>query len=364
MKLLALFFVVFIAGSYQGDVAYASTITSHKIRPGDNVLSLLKKNGFTAAQREEILRRDSGIDELVLTTDLVYLKENTAGGVSLRIYDMMTDAAFRVWRKGKRAGIENYRPKWTVRIERHEGRLRGSLMANIKARTPSNWVASRFMDAFILDYDLSSLPAGTRFAYSVEKKYDAGVFVKYGEVREATLTEKGESFRREFVPAAGGGVFINPSDLIADRAFYAPVAYLRIASPFQKARRHPVKGRVIAHQGIDFEMPEGSPIYAPRRGIVVKRGRTRGAGYFVVLRHGDGTTSYYNHMNGLSAVPRVGTRVSAGKKIGEVGCTGYCTRPHLHFAIKVRGRMVDPAGYIKIYPAQAEEKLQKKVAAR
>ncbi|HRN98367.1 MAG TPA: phosphoribosylaminoimidazolesuccinocarboxamide synthase, partial [Flavobacterium sp.] len=48
------------------------TITSHKIRPGDNVLSLLKKNGFTAAQREEILRRG-----IVSEEDYVILEQYT-----------------------------------------------------------------------------------------------------------------------------------------------------------------------------------------------------------------------------------------------------------------------------------------------
>ncbi|HWU42130.1 MAG TPA: M23 family metallopeptidase, partial [Bdellovibrio sp.] len=54
---------------------------------------------------------------------------------------------------------------------------------------------------------------------------------------------------------------------------------------------------------------------------------------------------------------RPGLKISAGEKIAEVGCTGYCTRAHLHFAIRFHGRMVDPLKYIKAYPYQMERQL-------
>ncbi|MEZ4221566.1 MAG: peptidoglycan DD-metalloendopeptidase family protein [Polyangiaceae bacterium] len=50
----------------------------------------------------------------------------------------------------------------------------------------------------------------------------------------------------------------------------------------------------------------------------------------VVLRHADGTTTIYKHLNGVKV--SVGDHVLQGKRIGRSGSTGYSTGPHLHFA--------------------------------
>ena len=114
--------------------------------------------------------------------------------------------------------------------------------------------------------------------------------------------------------------------------------------------------------GVDFELPEGDPVFAARTGTVVRLGKNHAAGNFVVLRHAGGVETSYNHMRALSPRVHVGLNMKLGEKVGEVGCTGYCTRPHLHFAMKIRGRMVNPLKYIKPYPSGIEPLLIEKVA--
>ena len=52
----------------------------------------------------------------------------------------------------------------------------------------------------------------------------------------------------------------------------------------------------------------------------------------VVLRHGDGTTSLYLHLDNASA--QVGAMVSAGDELGVSGISGCSFGAHLHFQVQ------------------------------
>jgi murein DD-endopeptidase MepM/ murein hydrolase activator NlpD len=41
-----------------------------------------------------------------------------------------------------------------------------------------------------------------------------------------------------------------------------------------------------------------------------------------------------------------GSSVSAGQRLGSVGCTGSCTGPHLHFEVRVNGAPRNPRDYL------------------
>lgn len=363
VKNLALGLVLSLLGSYQGVFAAANnnfaTIT---IREGDNAITLLRRNGFSQSESNEVLRRAPGLGNLMLTTDLSYVREIANRRVSLKIYDQATDQAYLVWRESGQVGTQTLQPKWAINVGEVEGTVHGSLMESLLHKVPSNWIASRFMDAFRLDHKLGVLPAGAHFKMKFEKKYEEGHFVKYGEVLDATLDYDGHTLQKHFVRLPGGGVFINQHDLLSERPLYAPVSYLKIASEFQINRRHPVTHRVQPHLGIDFEMPSGAPVYAARKGVVARYGRSRAAGNYVVLSHGNGIETAYDHLRRLEPTLHSGQPVRVGQKIAEVGCTGYCTRPHLHFALRLHGRMVNPAPFLKAFPWSYEESLQKRVA--
>ncbi|GAB4284200.1 MAG: hypothetical protein Kow0081_1270 [Candidatus Dojkabacteria bacterium] len=48
--------------------------------------------------------------------------------------------------------------------------------------------------------------------------------------------------------------------------------------------------------------------------------------------------------------PTNGEFVAVGRPIGNQGCTGLCTGPHLHFSVQVNGAFQDPCGYLKPGP--------------
>jgi murein DD-endopeptidase len=55
----------------------------------------------------------------------------------------------------------------------------------------------------------------------------------------------------------------------------------RVSSNFNPRRLNPVTGRVAPHRGVDFAMPQGTPVLAVGDGEVVVAKRSGAAGYYV-----------------------------------------------------------------------------------
>jgi murein DD-endopeptidase MepM/ murein hydrolase activator NlpD len=103
-------------------------------------------------------------------------------------------------------------------------------------------------------------------------------------------------------------------------------------------------GRAENHSGLDLAAPTGTPIYATGPGVVTKSGWGTGYGQYVEINHGDGYVTRYAHASRLIA--RVGERVKAGQHIANVGCTGRCTGPHLHYEVVKNGQRKNPSPYL------------------
>jgi murein DD-endopeptidase MepM/ murein hydrolase activator NlpD len=103
------------------------------------------------------------------------------------------------------------------------------------------------------------------------------------------------------------------------------------------------------HQGQDLTAPEGTPVIAPRAGVVrTVEYQAGGAGYYVVVE-GDGEDRSYvfMHLREGSTLVAEGERVRTGQRLGDVGSTGSSSGPHLHFEIWVGawyagGSPIDP----------------------
>ena len=111
-------------------------------------------------------------------------------------------------------------------------------------------------------------------------------------------------------------------------------------------RFHPILKYWRPHNGLDIggRANNGQPILAAHRGIVIASQFGKGFGNYVVLDHGDGTSSVYAHMS--QRLVTAGEAVSAGTVLGNVGTTGLSTGPHLHFEIRENGKPVDPLKYL------------------
>ncbi|MDG2914185.1 murein DD-endopeptidase MepM, partial [Vibrio parahaemolyticus] len=114
----------------------------------------------------------------------------------------------------------------------------------------------------------------------------------------------------------------------------------RISSNFNPRRTNPVTGRVAPHRGVDFAMPQGTPVLSVGDGEVVVAKRSGAAGYYVAIRHGRSYTTRYMHLRKILVKP--GQKVKRGDRIALSGNTGRSTGPHLHNEVGINKQAVNP----------------------
>ncbi len=107
-------------------------------------------------------------------------------------------------------------------------------------------------------------------------------------------------------------------------------------SPFTKQREF--------HKGIDIATKVGTPVIAPADGIVVSVGKEGNYGKVVVINHGYNMKTRYAHLHKFRV--KKGDLVKRGDIIGEVGISGRCTGPHLHYEVLLSSVPVNPFRYI------------------
>ena len=115
-----------------------------------------------------------------------------------------------------------------------------------------------------------------------------------------------------------------------------------ISAPFGEYR-----GGSSYHMGMDIDGfgRYGAPVVAAASGTVVLATYSDwGLGTYVTIRHADGSETVYAHLS--SAYVAQGQSVAQGEQIGAIGCTGYCTGPHLHFELWIGGSAVNPLAYL------------------
>lgn len=157
--------------------------------------------------------------------------------------------------------------------------------------------------------------------------------IDFGDLA-ARLSKKRQEIGLGPSPSLMGGA-------VSAQGFVAPVSG-QVGSGF----RTPDRPR---HNGIDYPIPAGSPVYAAKDGNIVSARTETGFGYTIRIDHGNGVSTLYAH---LREYVKTSGRVRAGEMIarsggvpGEPGA-GRSTGAHLHFELLVGNTQVDPRPYL------------------
>ena len=106
----------------------------------------------------------------------------------------------------------------------------------------------------------------------------------------------------------------------------------------------PTAGATAWHAGIDIAAGSGTPIRASAAGVVTTVAYNGARGNYIVVNHGGGISTLYQHCSAIYASP--GQSVAQGQTIAAVGSTGVSTGAHCHFEFWVNGVPVNPLAYV------------------
>lgn len=94
----------------------------------------------------------------------------------------------------------------------------------------------------------------------------------------------------------------------------------------------PLLGYPHFHQGVDYGVPTGTPVYAPGPGVVMSpNDASFGYGLHVRIDHGNGCFSLLGHLSAVLVTP--GQHIAQGQRVALSGNTGDSTGPHLHWSV-------------------------------
>ncbi|MBQ4561217.1 MAG: peptidoglycan DD-metalloendopeptidase family protein [Clostridia bacterium] len=117
--------------------------------------------------------------------------------------------------------------------------------------------------------------------------------------------------------------------------------YSRISSYFGPRT---LWGRYDYHLGIDIPAPSGTPIRAAADGEVLVSTYHYSYGYYCLIDHGSGYATLYAHNRRL--LVSAGDVVKQGQQISEMGTTGSSSGNHLHFEVRINGKVQNPLNYV------------------
>jgi murein DD-endopeptidase MepM/ murein hydrolase activator NlpD len=185
------------------------------------------------------------------------------------------------------------------------------------------------------DVDLQNLQSSAQFPYTAT--YPAG---KTTEAFVLTPAESGATWEYSYTNYYKlGSSTAEPDSNAVYQLPYATGSRYKVTQGYNGSFSH--KGS--NQYAIDWQMPEGTPVFAAREGLVVKvkDDSNRGGSSmkydpynnYVLVRHSDGTLGHYCHLQKGGVTVKPGQHVNTGQLIAHSGNTGFSSGAHLHFSV-------------------------------
>ncbi|PAR23200.1 peptidase M23 [Vibrio metoecus] len=314
----------------------------YEIKPGDNLSTIFSQLGFPYTELMKIMETDLNylaLDTLRPGNVLRFWKgsDNTLSKMELEfslvdraVYTRLSDGSYE---------FEERKIPGTWKVEPLIGEVDGSfsLSANRAGLGTADvdQIVTLLKDKINFGRDLRR---GDRFEVVLSRQFVGEKLTGNSEIQAIKIFNRGKEITAYLHQ---DGQYYDKNGDSLQRAFqrYPVDSKWRISSNFDPKRFHPVTKRVAPHNGTDFAMPIGTPVYTSGDGVVVMTRNHPYAGNYVVIQHGSTYMTRYLHLSKI--LVKKGQKVSRGQRIGLSGNTGRVTGPHLHYELIVRGRAVN-----------------------
>ena len=314
--------------------------TEKKIETAQNLLDALtvqigEKENAIAEKEVEITEKTAEVnatrEKFLLMIRAQYESENTDALSVVIGADDMSDLLSRV---ENAANLLSYNSKLLEKFKTEKQQLED--MKNVLESTKAE--QETYAEELLKEQSALEEQKGDSDRYIASlRKTEAQITAEYEAARKAEDEENArlENLLKQLAKASQseyvGGKFIWPCDL----------SVKRISSTYGY-RTYYIYGKKVTdfHRGIDIPSAVGTDIYAAQTGKVVIATKHSSYGNYIVVDHGGGISTLYAHCSKL--LVSVGDTVKQGDHIAEMGATGNVTGPHLHFEVRVDGKIQDP----------------------
>lgn len=119
---------------------------------------------------------------------------------------------------------------------------------------------------------------------------------------------------------------------------------LTLLAAGKKPLINPFHRTISEHHGVDYLIPEGTPVFATADGVIKSLSEKNSShGKAVTISHGNGYETSYSHL--LDIRVKKGQKVKRGDIIALSGNSGLSFVPHLHYEVIYNDTRVDPVHY-------------------
>lgn len=264
------------------------------------------------------------------------IKDVESQRVEYFIYEK-TDADYVVF--DLHQGIEVYEGQKKIRLRRQEvgSLVIGSLYQSVQAAQLDLRLVQMIEGVFAHTVDFFRLDHGDYFKVIYEEEVVDDIAIGIRRVLAAQVRQRGVDYYAFYFAQDSSEDYYDRQGRSLKRTF--------LQAPLERAALNDLRlrePRFHPRRGLDYFVPEGTPVLSVGDGVLVELGSSYQRGHYVTIRHNGLYTTQYEFMRELTDSLAEGDLVRQGDLIGAVGRRYNRRRAMLRFRFRQSGAIIDP----------------------